>query len=117
MALGQSLTTFEGESLPMFAVLPLASRMQRESLSIGYSEVECLRSSPLMAQGTRVRGHEFHWSVADPPPASLAAYRLTDSDALEGFSVGSTLGSYVHLNLAGAPALAHRFVAQCAKHV
>ena len=116
MALGRSLTTFDGQTLPMFGVLPVASRMQRETLTIGYRDLECLRASPLMAKGTRVRGHEFHWSVADPPPPHLAAYRLTDSEALEGFCIGATLASYVHLNLAGAPALAQRFVAHCAKH-
>jgi cobyrinic acid a,c-diamide synthase len=113
MALGQTLATFDGQVLPMFDVLPVASRMQREALTIGYREVEALRGSPLMAEGTRVRGHEFHWSVADPPPARLAAYRMTDADRLEGFCLGSTLASYVHLNLAGAPHLAARFVSAC----
>jgi cobyrinic acid a,c-diamide synthase len=114
MALGQTLTTFEGQVLPMFDVLPVASRMQHERLTIGYREVEALRASPLMAQGTRVRGHEFHWSIADPPPDGLAAYRISEGDRLEGFCVGSTLASYVHLNLAGAPELAQRFVRACA---
>lgn len=114
MALGQSLTTFEGETLPMFGLLPVASRMRRETLTIGYREVVALRASSLMDVGTRVRGHEFHWSVADPPPAELAAYRvLGGDDRLEGFCVGSTLASYVHQNLAGAPQLAQHFVGQC----
>ncbi len=116
MALGTSLTTFEGETLPMFGVLALTSRMQREKLTIGYREVEALRPSPLMEPGTRVRGHEFHWSVADPPSSDVAAYQLVGQghDQLEGFCVGSTLASYVHLNLAGAPDLARRFVSACA---
>lgn len=116
MALGQSLTTFDGERFEMFDMLPLASCMQNERLSIGYCEVEALRPSVLMDTGQRVRGHEFHWSVADSPPAELAAYRLVGSDRLEGFlsRTGSVLGSYVHLNLAGAPALAQRFVHACA---
>jgi cobyrinic acid a,c-diamide synthase len=113
MALGRTLSTFEGETLPMFGLLPLASRMQRETLTIGYREVEALRPSPLMASRTRVRGHEFHWSLADPPPKSSAAYRVIGQNRLEGFCVGSTLGSYVHLNLAGAPDIARRFVASC----
>ena len=113
MALGQTLTTFEGETLPMFGVLPAASRMQRRTLTIGYREVESLRSSPLMPKGMRVRGHEFHWSVANPPTAQVAAYRLSDSDALEGFCIGSTLASYIHLNFAGTPALARSFVTAC----
>jgi len=116
MALGQTLQTFEGETLPMFGLLPVASRMQRETLTIGYREVAALHPSPLMAPGTRVRGHEFHWSVADPPPAEIAAYRvLGDAERLEGFCVGSTLASYVHLNLAGAPHLARQFVESCAQ--
>jgi len=116
MALGETLTTFDGETLPMFGVVPVASRMQREALTIGYREIAALHASPLMDPGTRVRGHEFHWSVADPPPMEVAAYRvLDDGDRFEGFCVGSTLASYVHLNLAGAPHLAHHFVASCAR--
>jgi cobyrinic acid a,c-diamide synthase len=116
MALGQSLTTFEGETLPMFGILPLESRMQRETLTIGYREVEALLPSPLMPAGSRVRGHEFHWSLADPPPQPVAAYRVIGpDDRLEGYCVGSVVGSYVHLNMAGAPQIARRFVAACAQ--
>ncbi len=115
MALGRSLTTFEGQILPMFGLLPVDSRMQRERLTIGYSEIEALRPSPLMPCGARVRGHEFHWSVADPPPDSIAAYRIVADDRLEGFCMGATLGSYVHLNLAGEAQLARRFVVSCAE--
>jgi cobyrinic acid a,c-diamide synthase len=115
MVLGQSLSTFEGQTLPMFGLLPLDSRMQRERLTIGYREVTAVRASPLMEAGTHVRGHEFHWSVADPPTDSVAAYRIAADDRLEGFCIGATLGSYVHLNLAGAPEIARRFVAACAE--
>ncbi len=115
MALGQTLTTFEGETLEMFGILPVDSRMQRQTLTIGYREVEAVRSSPLMPSGTRVRGHEFHWSVTDPPPESLAAYRVLGDERLEGFCMGSVVGSYVHLNMAGAPQIARRFVASCAR--
>ena len=113
MALGRALTDFEGRRWPMFDLLPVETKMQSERLTIGYRELEALRDSPLLAQGARVRGHEFHWSVADPPTADQAAFRVDRSDRLEGFQVGNTLGSYVHLNLAGAPDLARRFVAAC----
>lgn len=115
MTLGRTLTTFEGEALPMFGILPVDSRMQRETLTIGYREVEALRASPLMPAGARVRGHEFHWSLADAPAASIAAYRVIGAERLEGLCVGKTLASYIHLNLAGAPDIARRFVASCAE--
>ena len=110
MALGQSLTSIEGTTLPMFGLLPLESRMDQATLTIGYREVEAVRSNVLMSEGTRVRGHEFHWSVAQPPPADMAAYKIVGDSGLEGFVRGSVLGSYVHLNFAGAPRLAQRFV-------
>jgi cobyrinic acid a,c-diamide synthase len=115
MALGRTLTTFEGEKLPMFGLLPVDSRMQLQTLSIGYTEVEALRSSAVLPTGGRVRGHEFHWSVADAPSKSDAAYQVLGSDRLEGFCVGSVLGSYVHLNFAGRPDIADRFVSVCAR--
>jgi cobyrinic acid a,c-diamide synthase len=110
MALGRSLTTFDGHTLPMFGLLPFTSRMQRQTLTIGYREVEALRSSALLAAGERVRGHEFHWSLGDEPGPEVAAYRVIDQDRLEGFRVGSVLGSYIHLNFAGLPDIARRFV-------
>jgi len=117
MALGESLTTFDGDTLPMFGLLPLASRMQRQSLTIGYREVEALRSSVLLEAGARVRGHEFHWSLADAPEADVAAYRVIGRERLEGFCVGSVLGSYVHLNFAGRPDIARRFVTSLARRL
>src|SRR5260370_30377216 len=95
----------------MVGFLPLDARMQRERLTIGYREATAVRASPLMEAGTHVRGHEFHWSVADPPTDSIAAYRIVADDRLEGFCIGATVGSYVHLNLAGAPQIARPFVA------
>lgn len=114
MALGQTLTTFEGDVQPMWSILPFASRMQRDRLTIGYREVEAVQSSPLMPVGTRVRGHEFHWSTGDPPAAECAAYRVLPDHRPEGFVVGATIGSYVHLNLVAYPELAARFVQACA---
>jgi cobyrinic acid a,c-diamide synthase len=115
MALGRELVTFEGEHFAGFGLLPLVSRMERARLTIGYREVEAVQSSALLEQGQRVRGHEFHWSVADAPPAALAAYRVLPSGPLEGYRVGSILGSYVHLSFAADPAPLARFVQSAAR--
>jgi cobyrinic acid a,c-diamide synthase len=110
MALGRELVTFEGEHFSGFGLLPLISRMSRDRLTIGYREVEAVRTSALLEKGERVRGHEFHWSTADEPPPALAAYRLLPDGPLEGYCVGSILGSYVHLSFAADPAPLARFV-------
>ena len=115
MALGEALVTFDGERLPGFGLLPLVSRMTREHLTIGYREVEAIRPTALLDRAERIRGHEFHWSTADPPPADLAAYRLLPDGPLEGYSVGSILASYVHLSFAGSPRTLARFVRTAAR--
>jgi len=114
MALGRELVTFEGEHCAGFGLLPLVSRMGRDRLTIGYREVEAVRTSALLEKGQRVRGHEFHWSVADAPPPALAAYRVLPDGPLEGYCVGSILGSYVHLSFAADPAPLARFVQSAA---
>ena len=115
MALGQALVTLEGERLAGFGLLPLVSRMTRDQLTIGYREVEALRPTALLDRGERMRGHEFHWSTADPPLASMAAYRLLPDGALEGYCVGSIVASYVHLSFAASPAPLARFVRAAAQ--
>jgi cobyrinic acid a,c-diamide synthase len=110
MALGRELVTFEGEHYAGLGLLPLVSRMGRDRLTIGYREVEAVRTSALLEKGERIRGHEFHWSIADAPPPALAAYRLLPNGPLEGYCVGSILGSYVHLSFAADPAPLARFV-------
>jgi cobyrinic acid a,c-diamide synthase len=115
MAVGRTLTTFEGRTLSMFGLLPVDSRMQRDHPIIGYREVEAVQNLAVLPRGARVRGHEFHWSEADAPTPPLAAYRVVGEDRFEGYKVGATLGSYVHLNLSGLPHLARRFVDVCAR--
>jgi cobyrinic acid a,c-diamide synthase len=110
MALGEALVTFEGERVAGFGLLPVVSRMSRDRLTIGYREVEAVRASPVLDKGERLRGHEFHWSIADAPRPSQAAYRVLPDGPLEGFCRGSVLGSYVHLSFAATPGPLARFV-------
>ena len=63
--------------------------------------------------GTRVRGHEFHRTVATPGAGPQAAWQWSAAGP-EGFVSGGVHASYLHLNWAGAPALASRFVSSCA---
>jgi cobyrinic acid a,c-diamide synthase len=68
--------------------------------------------SVLAAAGTRVRGHEFHRTCPDPSAGPAPAWQWS-ADSAEGFVHGSVHASYLHLNWAGTPALAERFVGAC----
>ena len=116
MYLGQNLSDLEGVQYPMVGAIPVVSSMVGSRLHLGYREVESCTDSPLLRQGQRVRGHEFHWSVLEQAPdPEQSVYRVTNQDnRSEGFQVGSVWASYIHIHLGSDPSLARNFVAACA---
>jgi cobyrinic acid a,c-diamide synthase len=118
MYLAESLTDLDGRVWPMAGVLPVSVVMERSRLVIGYRKVELASAGPLGPAGTRARGHEFHCSRLGDIPATVARlYSVTDGRSgtprAEGFVIGGTLLSYIHLHFASNPALATNFVAAC----
>jgi cobyrinic acid a,c-diamide synthase len=100
------------DGVPMCGVLPAEARMT-ERLTLGYRAAVATADSVLAAAGTRVRGHEFHRTAADPAAGGPGAWQWSAAGP-EGFVAGRVHASYLHLNWAGTPALARRFVAACA---
>ncbi len=96
---------------PMCGVLDVRTAMT-PTLTLGYRAAVAPDDSVLAAAGTRVRGHEFHRTAALSTAGSTPAWQW--SPAPEGFVAGPVHASYLHLNWAGAPRLAGRFVAACA---
>jgi cobyrinic acid a,c-diamide synthase len=81
---------------------------------LGYLTVRARSGSPLLAAGDTARGHEFHWSDYEGPPAGEPAFTVVeDADRTEGFAAGNLLASYVHLHFGAGPGMAPRFVAAC----
>ena len=116
MYLAQSLTDFDGETYPMAGLLPVATSMSGGGLTLGYREIQALSDGPLLRKFDRARGHEFHYSIANPPSdRAQAAYAvLSQKSRLEGFRAPNLWASYIHLHFAANPAIAPRFVAACA---
>mgnify|MGYP001183745982 CR=1 FL=1 len=117
MYAGRSLTDAAGVRHEMLGLLPLDSSMSGSRMTLGYRELRVLRDGPAGPAGMRLRGHEFHWSVSEPPLAHDAVYAA----ALEGGGErpvggvrGSVWGSYVHLHLGSERSLASDFVRWCA---
>ena len=118
MYLGRSLDDLDGARHTMVGVIPAVSAMSHQRMTLGYREVESRRDGPLMLQGQRVRGHEFHWStLEEPPDPDQSVYKVVDQDnRADGFQVGSVWASYIHIHLGSDPSLAPRFVETCAPH-
>lgn len=111
MALCEGLVDLEGRHHPMAGIFPTLARMRGQRFRLGYREVE-VRGVPSL-EGQRARGHEFHYShTQDMPAAVPRVYRVRTArgDELppEGYALGATLGSYVHLHFASNPELALR---------
>jgi cobyrinic acid a,c-diamide synthase len=81
-----------------------------DRLTLGYRKARACSDTPIAPSGTELRGHEFHYSVLDPPGEALA---MTGRNGAirAGYASPRLLASYLHLHLAADPRLAERFVA------
>jgi cobyrinic acid a,c-diamide synthase len=118
MVLMKEITDLEGRCYPMAGVFPMAARMESRLHSLGYREIVTRKDSPLGPAGTRVRGHEFHYSRMEKAGESTERiYTLTDRKESgrgeEGFLRERVLGSYVHLHWGSNPDVARHFVDYC----
>ena len=94
MYLGESLIDFEGEAHRMVGLIPAKSSMSKGRLTLGYREVEALADGAPLAKGDQVRGHEFHWSVADSPASAeqAAVHGSQPGRAHRGLSARQLMG-------------------------
>ncbi len=120
MTLSRSIQLLSGEVFPMAGLLPFRTRMLPRRKALGYVEVVLTENTLLGPRGTRLRGHEFHYSEivgGDEGAGSRcrSVYRLTGrkfrSERPEGYLAGSVLASYVHLHWGSCPQAAHHLVA------
>ena len=103
---------------PLLGMLPTTARLGTRRAALGYREVELACDTFLGAAGSRLRGHEFHYSSIAPLPEHIGlAYRVArpgEAAVAEGFSSGSCLASYVHLHFGSHPAAARALIDACA---
>jgi cobyrinic acid a,c-diamide synthase len=100
---------------PMVGLLPTVGRMAPKRLTLGYAEVEMTCATALGPAGTVARGHEFHASRIDVVPDRVPrAYTVRMSAGgpprTEGYLIGETLMSYVHLHFGSNPAVPDHLV-------
>jgi cobyrinic acid a,c-diamide synthase len=115
MYLGRSIVGFDGREHIMSSVLPLASRIDKPKLTLGYRTIRALNDGPFLEKGQTARGHEFHWSNLQSVTGIEPAYSVEEKGgASEGFQAGNILASYIHLHLGTVPGMAKHFVDRCA---
>jgi cobyrinic acid a,c-diamide synthase len=99
---------------PMCDVLDAKARMT-DQLTLGYREARALSVSPLIEEGTLVRGHEFHYSVVEPGAGERPAWEFAGRGK-EGFvQAASVHASYLHTHWAATPEVPGRLLQTAAR--
>jgi cobyrinic acid a,c-diamide synthase len=122
MYLGQSIQTLQGDSHPMVGLLPYNFVMGKSPQGHGYTALEVDRENPYFPLGTRLKGHEFHYSRLEPEPGPDAnlVFRMTRGAGVcgrrDGFVYKNVLATYTHLHALGSPDWAPALVSQARQH-
>ncbi|OWJ79416.1 cobyrinate a,c-diamide synthase [Haematobacter genomosp. 1] len=100
MVLGEALVDAQGTSHRMAGLLGLVTSYATRRMHLGYRMAELRAPLPGFPAGTRLRGHEFHYStILSQPDAPLA--RVEDADsapvAETGSHRGTVSGTFFHL--------------------
>ncbi len=116
MYLTQEIIDFQGNSYPQVGLIPARAVMQKKLQALGYYQGETLERSILGPKGTKVKGHEFHYSVLEPlgnfsPIVTL--HKGKGREKTEGFIKGNIYASYLHQHWAGERHLAQAFLRSC----
>lgn len=121
MYLSRGIETLDGKRHPLVGIIQEWVRMLDRRKTLGYVEVSLTRDSLLGVAGSRLRGHEYHYSelLADPTTdrqwttTYCVKRRFSEAEELEGFQCRNSLVSYIHLHFASRPESAGRFAAMC----
>ncbi len=120
MYLAEGIRALDGSSFPMAGLIPGQAVMRDRLQALGYAEIETRAQSMLGPAGTRWRGHQFRYSVLEPPPPTeferlfTVVPRWGGKAFGEGYRTGNVVASYVHAHWASNPAVAAAFVSACA---
>lgn len=108
---------WRGERYPMAGVLPFEVEVYAKPQGHGYVELLVDSPNPYYPAGTKIRGHEFHYSKiveADSLPATACAVlRGTGcSGGRDGIVVNNVWASYAHVHAAATAEWAKGLLAQ-----
>jgi cobyrinic acid a,c-diamide synthase len=105
---------------PMAGFLPVGVVLGNKPAGHGYEEVVADRPNPFIKTGTRLRGHEFHYSQiveADPVETAFEVQRgIGLGDGRDGIVMNRVLASYLHVHNLASPDWAHGLVAAAKEH-
>jgi cobyrinic acid a,c-diamide synthase len=112
----RTLRTSDGTTHQMAGLIPIDIALEAGTLHSGYRDLSIATASMLGPVGTRLRGHEFHFSrLLSGADCLDPAYTMHDCDGeplgCEGWTDPLLLASFIHLHFGHQQELAGRLVA------
>ena len=112
----RTLRTSDGATHQMAGLIPIDIALEAGTLHSGYRDLSIATASMLGPEGTRLRGHEFHFSrLLSGADCLNPAYTMHDGDGeplgCEGWTDPLMLASFIHLHFGQEQELAGRLVA------
>ncbi|MFB6299392.1 MAG: cobyrinic acid a,c-diamide synthase [Halobacteriales archaeon] len=102
MALAETLTTTDGDTHRMAGILPADIRMHDRYQALDHVELHARTGTLTAGAGQTLRGHEFHYSSADPATDARFAFDVERGAGIDGSRDGlfeyETLGTYCHVH-------------------
>ena len=121
MYLGEHIIVRE-QSFPMVGALPFTVLLEKKPQGHGYTVLEVDRPNPYFPLGTKLLGHEFHYSriiESDLERLNLV-FRLERGHGVaghrDGISYKNVLATYTHTHALATPAWAQALVHQARKY-
>lgn len=97
----------DGVQHAMVGALPVVVEHTERPQGHGYVAVRVDAQNPFLPAGTRLAGHEFHYSRLTAPPAIDTVLAMERGNGLgqgrDGLKVGNVVASYTHLHALGVP--------------
>lgn len=115
MYLGKQCIDANHTSHNLVGVLPYTFQMGTKRAQLGYREITILCDTIIGRAGTRLRGHEFHWShIVESLQEEHAPYQIEElNKAREGYATENILASYIHIPLAANPQAMRELIRRC----
>ncbi|MDT9000200.1 cobyrinate a,c-diamide synthase [Paucibacter sp. APW11] len=109
LVLLESLTTLEGQVLPMAGLLPGQAQMQPRLAALGLQAIQW----PECEHGQALRGHSFHYSTMGTPLEAIAQASNPNGGrtAEPLYALGNLRASYLHHYFHSQPLTIARFLA------
>jgi cobyrinic acid a,c-diamide synthase len=121
MYLARTLVTSD-DCYPMAGVFPFSTALEPTPQGHGYVEAVVLDGHPFLAAGTRIRGHEFHYSRPVEWDEDAVSFTLSltrgrgFSDGRDGIAYKNTFATYTHIHTLGEPHWGRSVVGLCAQY-